>query len=85
MLSFTIPELWHTPSTCSGIDRHHMGDSASQSPGKRAATRTAGCSTEVKSYKSKDSSKRPPLVIQGKNNIKTASPEPLQEERPHRY
>lgn len=43
MLSFIIPELWHTPSTCPGTDRHQVGDNASQSPGKDGVTtRTAG-------------------------------------------
>lgn len=85
MLSLMIPELWHTPSTCPGTDRHQVGDNASQSPGKEGVTTgLQGCSSEVKSYKSRDNSKRLPLVIEGKNNTKT-SPKPLQGERPNRH
>lgn len=43
MLSFLIPELWHTPFTCPGTDKHQVGDNTSQSPGKEGViTRTAG-------------------------------------------
>lgn len=49
MLSFTIPEVWHTPSTCSGTDRHLVGDSASHSPGKEVVTtRTVGMLLRIK-------------------------------------